>query len=276
MMLFKRCLIVMLALKHKEHARMGKALENVQNLYLEGIAQGNAREAVQKYTGHRYTQHSTGVPDGVDGFLSFFEPFLERNPVRDIQIVRSIEDGPWVWCSANQSLNNGEAKWVTMDLFFTDPDGLVLEHWDTISVYEKNIPSGEDMVGGPSAPDLSVDGEASKAIVREYTKQVLQEGNHEKLSEFVADDLIQHSAGIGAGPDGLASWLSSESAGQYEFLFKLIGQGDLVMTYSKRHSNGTDIATFDLYRVAESKIVEQWSNSEEIGPRENWGNSGKF
>ena len=40
---------------------MGKALDNARRIYLEGIAGGNAREAVHKYTSHRYTQHSTGV-----------------------------------------------------------------------------------------------------------------------------------------------------------------------------------------------------------------------
>ncbi|MEL6852810.1 MAG: hypothetical protein AAFP92_30145 [Bacteroidota bacterium] len=38
-------------------------LQNAKNLYLEGIRDGNAREAVYKYTGDRYTQHSTGVKD---------------------------------------------------------------------------------------------------------------------------------------------------------------------------------------------------------------------
>lgn len=255
---------------------MGKALDNVRAIYLEGIAGGDARRAVTEYTGHRYTQHSTGVPDGVEGFLAFFEPFLERNPVRDIRIVRELEDGPWVFVSAYQSLNNGDAQWVTMDMFYTDPDGLILEHWDTIAAFEANTASGEDMVGGQSTPDASADTEGNKTLVREYVKQVLQEGDHAKLSNFVADDLIQHAGTIGAGREGLAAWLASPEAGTYEFLFNLIGQGDLVMTYGKRHACGKDIAVFDLYRVAGGKIAEQWSNAEEIGPRENWGNSGKF
>lgn len=107
---------------------MGQALENVRNIYLEGIAGGKAREAVYKYTGHRYTQHSTGVADGAEGFLEFFEPFVTRNPRRDIEIIRAFEDGPWVFCNAYQSLNDGAAQWVTMDMFYTDSDGLILEH----------------------------------------------------------------------------------------------------------------------------------------------------
>ena len=79
---------------------MTAKLDNVRALYMDGIRDGNARAAVEKYTGDRYTQHSTGVRDGVEGFVAFFEPFLERNPVRDIQIVRAIEDGAYVFVHA--------------------------------------------------------------------------------------------------------------------------------------------------------------------------------
>lgn len=255
---------------------MGNGLENVRAIYLEGIAGGNARGAVTKYTGHRYTQHSTGVADGAEGFLAFFEPFVARNPKRDIEIRRIFEDGPWVFCSAYQSLNDGAAQWVTMDMFYTDPDGLILEHWDTIAPYTTDGMSGADMVGGTTDVDPDADSVASKALVLEYTKQVLQEGQPDKIADFVAEDIVQHATSIGAGRAGLKDWLASDAAGSYEMLFRLFGQGDFVVTYGKRHADGKDIAVFDLYRVADGKIVEHWMNEEEVSPRDTWGNSGKF
>ena len=255
---------------------MGQGLDNVRAIYLEGIAGGNAREAVMKYTGHRYTQHSTGVGDGAEGFLAFFEPFVARNPKRDIEIVRILEDGPWVVCNAYQSLNNGAAKWVTMDLFYTDPDGLILEHWDTIAPYVAKTASGADMIRGTAKVDGSANTEASKMLVLEYTKQVLQERDFDKLNAFMADNLVQHAPMIGAGLDGMAAWLNSDAAGHYEMLFNIMGQGDFAVTYGKRHAQGKDIAVFNVYRIAGDKIVEHWMNEEEISPRDAWGNSGKF
>ena len=255
---------------------MGKGLDNVRDIYLDGIAGGNTRAAVLRNTGHRYTQHSTGVADGAEGFLAFFEPFVARNPKRDIEIIRIFEDGPWVFCCAYQSLNDGAAQWVTMDMFYTNPDGLILEHWDTIAPYVQDSKSGEDMVKGTRDVDLGADGPASKAVVLEYTKQVLQERKHDKLSAFVSQDITQHATAIGAGLTGLADWLASDAAGQYEMLFQLMGQGDFVATYGKRHVGGKDIAVFDLYRIAGGLIVEHWMNQEEISPRADWGNSGKF
>jgi predicted SnoaL-like aldol condensation-catalyzing enzyme len=255
---------------------MGKGLESVRDIYLDGIAGGNARQAVLRNTGHRYTQHSTGVADGAEGFLAFFEPFVARNPKRDIEIFRIFEDGPWVFCNAYQSLNDGAAKWVTMDMFYTDPDGLILEHWDTIAPYIKDSKSGADMVGGTRDINLSADGAITKALILEYTKQVLQEGQYDKVDRFVSGSVVQHATPISAGPEGLRAWLASEAAGTYEMLFKLIGQGDFALTYGKRHAGGQDIAVFDLYRVADGKIVEHWMNEEVISPRDAWGNSGKF
>jgi predicted SnoaL-like aldol condensation-catalyzing enzyme len=200
---------------------------------------------------------------------------VARNPKRDIEIIRIFEDGRWVFCNAYQSLNDGAAQWVTMDLFYTDPDGLILEHWDTIAPYVQDTKSGEDMVAGTKDIDPQADTEANKALVLEFTKQVLQEARHDKIADFVSADIVQRGAAIGAGHAGLEAWLASD-AGSYEMLFQLIGQGDFVVTYGKRHAGGKDIAVFDLYRVTNGKIVEHWMNEEDISPREAWGNSGKF
>jgi predicted SnoaL-like aldol condensation-catalyzing enzyme len=63
---------------------------------------------------------------------------------------------------------------------------------------------------------------------------------------------------------------------QCEFVFKLIGQGDFVVSYSKSVLDDDAVAVFNIWRVAEGKIVEHWSNVETIPPRSDWANSGKF
>ena len=75
---------------HMELEDMSASKDNALGLYMEGIRDGNALEALNKYTGRRYTQHSTGVADGKQGFLDFFTPFLERTPKRDIRVIRLI------------------------------------------------------------------------------------------------------------------------------------------------------------------------------------------
>ena len=75
---------------------------------MEGIRDGRAREAMAAHTGARYIQHSAGVRDGVEGFVAFFEPFILRNPKREIEIVQALEDGRYVFVHVYQSLNEGQ------------------------------------------------------------------------------------------------------------------------------------------------------------------------
>lgn len=43
--------------------------------------------------------------------------------------MRAFEDGRYVFVHAHQSLNDGEHQWVTTDLFDTDEDDKIIEHW---------------------------------------------------------------------------------------------------------------------------------------------------
>jgi predicted SnoaL-like aldol condensation-catalyzing enzyme len=113
---------------------MSRKIDDAKGRYLDGIRDGRPREAVARYTGDRYTQHSTGVRDGWVGFIEFFELFIERNPVRDIRIVRALEDGSHVFLHTDQSLNDRETGWVTTDFFDTDADDRIVEHWDVTAV----------------------------------------------------------------------------------------------------------------------------------------------
>lgn len=112
---------------------MGRRLDNARALHLEGIRDGDYVEAIERYAGDRYIQHSTPVRDGKEGFVEFFADFIARNPVRDIEIVRGFEDGRHVFLQAVQTLNHGEYRYVTADIFDTDDEGRLIEHWDMIA-----------------------------------------------------------------------------------------------------------------------------------------------
>jgi len=169
---------------------MSNGLENAKNLYLEGIRDGQAREAVEKYTGERYTQHSTGVKDGVEGFVEFFEPFIARNPKRDIQIVRAIEDGQYIFLHVYQSLNEGETEWVTTDFFDTDENDKIIEHWDVISEYIPKTPSGHTSIDGPTEiADLDKTGE-NKQLVRNFIRDVLVGENPEIVEHYISSERV--------------------------------------------------------------------------------------
>ncbi len=256
---------------------MSQKSENARNLYLQGIRDGNI-EVVRTFTGDRYTQHSTGVKDGADGFIDFFKGFLERTNERDIRLIRVIEDGNYVFVHAYQDIDHGTAKWVTTDLFDTDENDKIIEHWDVIDAYTEVTDSvnGNDVILGDfEIKDLDKT-EENKALIRSFIVDVFQNGNHDKVENYISsEEYIQHNPNIPNGIDALKDFLAKQDF-NYDFVFKVIGQGNYVVSYSKAILNQQELAVFDIFRIENGKIVEHWDNMEPIPPRSEWANTGKF
>ncbi|WP_462248691.1 nuclear transport factor 2 family protein [Ekhidna sp.] len=260
---------------------MGRKSENAKNLYLEGIRDGNPRVAVTKYTGERYTQHSTGVRDGVEGFVEFFEPFIERNPSRDIQIKRCIEDGQYVFLHVYQNINDGEAEWVTTDFFDTNADDKIIEHWDVIAPFANSTPSGHTSIDGSTdITDLDKT-ESNKEIVRKLIEDCLMRGgNAENLSNYISKEkYIQHNKDVADGLSHFQKLATNPNRPlNYDEIVLLVGQGNFVATLCKANwkdsNEDKDYAQVDIFRLENGKVVEHWDNVEEVPVND--VNGGKF
>ncbi|MEM0999427.1 MAG: nuclear transport factor 2 family protein [Bacteroidota bacterium] len=255
---------------------MNAKLENAKRLYLEGIRDGHYEEAVHKYTGDRYTQHSTGVKDGKEGFIEFFREFTTRNPDRDIQIVRGWADGQYVFLQAYQNINNGHREWVTTDFFDTDEQDRIIEHWDVIARYAPQTPSGHTSVDGPTEITDLDKTEANKATVRALMEQVLMRGGDlQRVDEFIAEEYIQHNATVADGRDAFKEKLfAPDRKLWYDEIVLQVGQGNFVATLSKASFGEQAYAQVDIFRLENGKIVEHWDNAEPV-PEVNV-NGGKF
>jgi len=258
---------------------MGQKIENTKSLYLEGIRDGNYRQAIEKYTGNRYTQHSTGVKDGKEGFIEFFKRFIKNHPKRDIQIIRAIEDGQYVFLHVYQNLDDGKSEWVTTDFFDTDKNDKIIEHWDVISAYSSSNPSGHSSIDGTTeVVDLNKT-KLNKEVVQNLIKDVLMSGeNPENIDNYISSSsYIQHNKEIS---DGLGHFkpltLAKNKPLIYSDLFLMVGQGNFVATLCRAEWEGKPYARVDLFRLKEELIVEHWDNVEPIPPEIEWVNSGKF
>jgi len=256
---------------------MNPKLANAVGLYMDGIRDGNPREAVERYTGDRYTQHSTGVADGRDGFVAFFEPFLGRNPVRDIRIVRSIVDGQHVFVHAFQELNHGEARWVTTDFFDTDENDRIVEHWDVIAPYVDEMPSGRTSIDGPTTITDEEKTKENKAIVRSMIEDLLMpDGDLSRVDQYIAVDYLQHNAEVPDGIEAFRSLLADPDRPLwYHDIVLLVGQGNFVATLCRATWEDTEYAQVDIFRLEDGLIVEHWDNVEPV-PQGPQPNSGKF
>ncbi len=255
---------------------MNQKLQNATNLYMEGIRDGNVRQAVEAYTGDRYTQHSTGVRDGVEGFVEFFEPFVKRNPDRDIRIIRSVVDGNYVFVHAYQNINQGEAKWVTTDLFDTDENDKIVEHWDVIAAFsDEPSANGHTQMDGATEIEDEDKTEANKALVASFIDDILVNRQLDRIENYVGDTYIQHNPLVADGRAAIVEFLNGPGADMvYRNVFKIVGQGNFVVAYSQVFL-GQELAVFDIFRIEDGKIIEHWDNMEPIpeGPQPN---SGKF
>jgi SulP family sulfate permease len=255
----------------------GDRRDNALGLYLGAIRDGHPHGAASAYTGARLTQHSSGVRDGAAGFVEFFDPFIERNPVRYVRIVRSIEDGRHVFLHVFQSLNHGESEWVTTDFFDTDADDRVIEHWGIVAPYPGHTESGRTAIDGPTEiSDLDRTGE-NKAIVRKMIKKVLMVGGKpSQVDRYVSDTYARHNSELA---DGVSSFHDLAAAGDaliYDEIVLLVGEGDFVASLCRVRKGDIAYAQTDVFRLKQGLIVEHWANSEVVPPEEQWVNSGPF
>ena len=253
-------------------------LRHCKALYLEGIRDGRIHAALAAHVGDRYVQHSTGVENGKEGFVAFFEAFVARNPTREIELVRAFDDGRHVFVHAYQRLNEGAAEWVTMDMFDTDAEGRAIEHWDCIVPFQGPNPSGRTQVDGATLITDLDQTEANEATVRAMVRDLLMKGGDPtKASDYVAEPYLQHSPGV---PDGLEPFQALLAAPErklfYDEIVLCIAKGNFVATFCKARWDGRPYAQMDLFRLEQGKIVEHWDAAEPVPAPEEIVNAGKF
>ncbi len=255
----------------------GDRRDNALGLYLLAIRDGHPREAASAYTGAQLVQHRTGVRDGAAGFVEFFEPFIDRNPVRYIRIVRSIEDGQHVFLHAFQSLNHGESEWVTTDFFDTDADDRVIEQWGVVAPHPGQTQSGHTAIGGPTEISDLERTDENKAHVRKLIKKALMPGGKPaRVDRYFSDTYVRHNDELADGLGSFHDLAAAPGALVYDEIVLLVGEGDFVATLCKVRQGGQAHAQTDIFRLEHGLIVEHWANSEVVLPEEQRVNSGQF
>ncbi len=180
-----------------------------------------------------------------------------------------------------QSLNDGQAKWVTTDFFDTDENDKIIEHWDVISEYADATPSGHTSIDGATEITDLDKTEENKQLVKNLLKDALMEGGDpSKLSNYISTETyIQHNKDVTDGLEHFQKLASMPNAPlKYKEIVLTVRQGNFVATLSKANWNdgkiNKDYAQVDLFRIENGKVVEHWDNVEPVP--ENDVNSGKF
>ncbi len=242
---------------------------------LKGIETGDPA-SVAVVSPDKYIQHNPQTHEGGEGLAALFKRLSKTNP--RVNIVRAFEDGDYVFAHTEYDF---ASRRIGFEVFRFEGD-LAVEHWDNIQPRQEPSPSGHTMVDGPTeATDLDRT-EANREIVRAFIDDVLINRRLETLDRYIdAERYTQHNPQLADGLPALRPALEATSdtglAIQYDRTHRVLAEGNFVLAVSEGSLGGVHSSFYDLFRVAEGKIVEHWDTIEAIPPRSEWKNdNGKF
>lgn len=224
----------------------------------------------------RYIQHNPQTQEGSEGLASLFKRLSKTKP--RVNIVRAFEDGDFVFGHTEYDF---ASRKIGFEVFRFE-DGQAVEHWDNIQERQGPNLSAHSMVDGPTeAIDLEMT-ENNRALVRSFIEEVLIDRQFDRLTQFIDEDTyIEHNPQLGDDVSVLRFSLESGHEKNrhvdYHHIHRVLAEGNFVLCVGEGHYNSVHSAFYDLFRIANGKVVEHWDTTEKIAPRSEWKNdNGKF
>jgi predicted SnoaL-like aldol condensation-catalyzing enzyme len=234
---------------------MGRKLDNVVSLYLDGVRDRNLGAAIDKYVAADFVRHTTTGPADTECFyqdmddIDAVEPWLSRSPYREVWPIRGFEDGENVFLHCFHSYGRGMVERVSMDVFRTNTDDMIIEQWNVTTPLVR-MSSGHSQIDGAAHPHDVAETVANKRTVRIYLNE-LRQGRSQRANRCVSDSrYIEHTpvvthvaAGFGAADMRV---------------HLMVSHGDFVATASTGSLGASDAIAIDLFRLVGGRIVEHW------------------
>lgn len=240
---------------------------------LKGIETGDP-QSVTVVNESKYIQHNPLTRTGNVGLAELFKRLSKTNP--HVEIVRVFEDGDYVFAHTDYDFNVVEVGFEV----FRFENGLVVEHWDNLQLKPSGPnPSGHTMLDGTTeATDLEKT-EENRALIRSFVDEVLVNDQLDRLYHYInSESYIEHNRNMADGLPALRETLSRNAKQRkYEKIHRLLAEGSFVLCVTEGSLDGVHVSFYDLFRIANGKIVEHWDTVDEVPPRSQWVNSnGKF
>jgi len=197
-----------------------------------------------------------------------------------VDIVRVFEDGDYVFAHTEYDFD----ELVIGFEIFRFEGGLAVEHWDNLQTkVDAPSPSGHTMNDGPTEVAEVGNTEANRELVRSFVKDVLIDGRLERLRDYVDVSMYtEHNPEMSDDLSGLQSALSPRGSDgsrtvDYQRCHRVLAEGDFVLAVNEGFRYGVHSSFYDLFRVANGKVVEHWDTVAVVPPRSEWKNdNGKF
>jgi predicted SnoaL-like aldol condensation-catalyzing enzyme len=242
---------------------------------LKGIETGDPA-AVAVVDQDKYIQHNPQTHEGSEGLAALFKRLSKTSP--RVHIVRVFADGDYVFAHTEYDF---ATRRIGFEVFRFEEDRAV-EHWDNIQPRRGPNPSGHSMVDGPTETTDLDRTDANRSFVRGFIEDVLIDRRIDRLDHYVdLQQFTQHNPDLGDGVGALRALLETMSGDRpavaYERLHRILAEGSFVLSVSEGFREGVHSSFYDLFRVAEGKLVEHWDTVETVPAPSEWKNdNGKF
>ena len=244
---------------------MGPKLYNAVRLYIDGVRDGHLGAALDKYVAEDLVQHTPGVASGRAGLGELFESLVGQHTRRMIRPMRGFEDGSKVFLHTYHSYGFRDVERVSIDIFDTDDDHQLAEHWHVGAPMRSQSRSGRSQIDGPTCVADLTHTDANKELVSRYAKDVLLGGDRSRILDYISPETFhQHNPDISDSVDGFLDHLDERAAAgiptRYCAIDQLVGCGDLVATVGRTVAEHDTVANTvaDLFRIEGGRIVEHW------------------
>jgi len=231
--------------------------------------------AIDRFFSEPFVQHDPNIGDGLPGLRAFVTE-LANSPTTNITIYRTVVDGDIVMLHSKYEGWPGFSGPVIAFDLFRFKDGKIVEHWGGQTLEAAPNPSGHTQVDGPTVVVDRERTEANRTLVRKFKQVVTVELRFDRVDEFIeTDHYLQHASKVsdgGAQMKARVSGVVKPGAAQVLIPRRYIAEGNFVLALVESRTE-PPTANYDLFRVANGKIVEHWDVLSIMPPQNQWKNT---
>jgi len=231
--------------------------------------------AIDRFFSDPFVQHDPNIADGLSGLRTFVTE-VKNSGKTNVTVYRTVVDSETVMLHSKYEGWPGFSGPVIAFDLFRFKDGKIVEHWGGQTLEAAPNPSGHTQVDGPTVVVDRERTEANRTLVRKFKQVVTVELRFDRVDEFIeTDHYLQHASKVsdgGAQMKARVSGVVKPGAAQVLIPRRYIAEGNFVLALVESRTE-PPTANYDLFRVANGKIVEHWDVLSIMPPQNQWKNT---